>query len=1093
MSKFRLQLTVSIVWCALWLSPAHAQQETATIVGTVRDASGAVVPGATLIVTNIQTNITTRTQSGDDGGYVIPSLRPGEYSVSAESAGFQKTVRTGVTLQVAQVARIDMELQAGQLTEALEVVGQSPLLDTLTSSRGSVVDQKRIVELPLNGRDYNQLALLSPGVLPGTPRLASVNFKGVLNVNGNRTFNNVFLLDGVDNISYSNSFRGENVQLVQPSIEALQEFKIQTNAYSAEYGRSSGAVVNATIKSGTNSLRGSVYDFIRNDRLDANNFFSNALGAPKPKRERNQFGAAAGGPIVRNRTFWFADYEGLRDLEGVPRVRQVPTAAEKAGLFSSSVVDPFASGRPEFSRNAQGQWVIPRERWDPVGAAIVALIPDPNVAGSTIYASTPVTDTRQDQFDVRIDHQITNAATFFGRYSFVDTLTFRPAPLPGLAEGSFNDAFGDNDNRSQGLALGLTWMFSSNFVGDFRFGYARGDYYTYPPNFGVDGPAEIGLRNVPSDPSIMGGVPKVNIQGFDAVGRHTSTPQFQTPRSWNPRATFSLNRGAHFIKFGAEILLVDTRINDLNATIGRMNFENRFTNRAVGDLLLGLPSQLALTSYSVMDQGQNMQFYFVQDDYRLTDKLTANVGLRYEYATPPVEKDNQFANFDPETGTMVFASDGDVFERALIHPDRNNFAPRIGFAYAPWERWVVRGGYGIFYTHTVRQGREGLLGFNPPFLVDNLLQTSVTGAAAIASEAPFRLVNGYPSGLLDPGSLTPTIGRRAQDANQRSPYIQQYNIGVQYELMRDVVLDVAYVGNKGTKLNGFRNLNQRAVITNPNGSQSAGARPYPAFGDVQWMENRVNSSFKSLQVRLDKRFSDGLTATISYTLGEALSGAPDHISTSGGGAGIDTGVFREPQDSNNLRAEIGPTEFDVRHRFVASYVWELPFGHGRRYGANWNRAVDLAFGGWQVTGIHVLQSGLALTANLGGSTVLNLGGERRARPNLVGDPELPESQRTLNRWFNTDAFAAFSPSPQAFGNAGVGIMRGPGVANFDFSLAKNFPISDGRYVQFRTELFNAFNHPNFGPPNIARESTGFGQILSAGNARIIQFGLKFYF
>ena len=1093
MSKYRLQFAISLVWCVLGLPVVHAQQETATIAGTVRDTSGAVVPGATVIVTNVQTNISTRTLAGEDGGFVVPSLRPGEYSVSAESAGFQKTVRTGVTLQVAQVARIDIELTAGQLTESVEVVGQSPLLDTLTSSRGSVVDQKRIVELPLNGRDYNQLALLSPGVLPGTPRLASVNFKGVLNVNGNRTFNNVFLLDGVDNIWYSNSFRGENVQLVQPSIEALQEFKIQTNAYSAEYGRSSGAVVNATIKSGTNAIRGSVYEFLRNDRLDANNFFSNALGAPKPKRERNQFGGAAGGPIVRNRTFWFADYEGLRDQEGVPRVRQVPTAAEKAGLFSGAVVDPFAAGRPEFSRNANGQWVIPRDRWDPVGAAIVALTPDPNVAGSTIYASTPVTDTRQDQFDVRLDHQLSNAATIFGRYSFVDTLTFRPAPLPGLAEGSFNDAFGDNDNRSQGLALGLTWTLSSNLVGDFRFGYSRGDYYTYPPNFGVDGPAEIGLRNVPNDPSIMGGVPKVNISGFDAVGRHTSTPQFQTPRSWNPRATISLNRGAHFIKFGAEFLRVETRINDLNATIGRMNFESRFTNRAVGDLLLGLPSQLALTSYSVMDQGQNMQFYFVQDDYRLTDKLTANVGLRYEYATPPLEKNNQFANFDPETGTMVFASDGGIFERALIHPDRNNFAPRIGFAYAPWQRWVVRAGYGVFYTHTVRQGREGLLGFNPPYLVDNLLQTGVTGAAAVASAAPFRLVDGYPSGLLDPNSLAPTVGRRAQDPNQRTPYIQQYNIGVQYELMRDVVLDVAYVGNKGTKLNGFRNLNQRAVITNPDGTQSAGARPYPAFGDIQWMENRVNSTYDSLQVRLDKRFSDGLTATVSYTLGEALSGAPDHISTSGGGAGIDTGVFREPQDSNNLRAEIGPTEFDVRHRFVASYVWELPFGRNRRFGANWNRAVDLAFGGWQITGIHVLQSGLALTANLGGATVLNLGGERRARPNLVGNPELPESERTLNRWFNTDAFAAFSPAPQAFGNAGVGIMRGPGVANFDFSLSKNFTISGHRYVQFRTELFNAFNHPNFGPPNIARESSGFGQILSAGNARIIQFGLKFYF
>jgi carboxypeptidase family protein len=1091
MVRHSLRTLLVLLLCAL-PAAALAQQETATISGTITDATGASVPNAVVIVTNVQTGISVRTEATEAGTYVVPSLRPGDYSIAVESKGFQKTVRTGVTLQVAQVARIDVTLQTGALTESVEVVAATPLLDTLTSSRGSVIDQKKIVELPLNGRDYNQLALLSPGVLPGTPRLASVNFKGVLNVNGNRTFNNVFLLDGVDNISYSNSFRGENVQLVQPSIEALQEFKIQTNAYSAEFGRSSGAVVNATIKSGTNTVRGSVYEFVRNDSLDANNFFSNALGAPKPKRERNQFGGAAGGPLVKNRTFWFGDYEGLRDLEGVPRVRQVPTAAEKAGLFSAAVFDPFTAGRPEFSRNAQGQWVIPRERWDPVGAAIVGLIPDPNVANSTIFASTPVTDTRTDQFDVRVDHQISPNMTLFGRYSFVDTLTFRPAPLEGLAEGSFNDAFGSNDMRSQGLAIGLTWTVSPTLVGDIRFGYSAGDYYTTPPNYGVDGPAQIGLKNVPSDPAITGGVPKVNIQGFDAVGRHTSTPQFQTPRSWNPRATFSLNRGEHFIKFGGEFLHVQTRINDLNATIGRMNFENRFTNRAVGDLLLGLPSQLALTSYTVMDQGQDMQFYFVQDDYRVSPKLTANVGVRYEYATPPRERDNQFANFDPATGTMIFATDGDVFDRALIHPDRNNFAPRVGFAYTPMSRWVVRGGYGVFYTHTVRQGREGLLGFNPPYLVDNLLQTGVTGAAAIASAAPFRLVNGYPSGLLDPTTLAPTISRRAQDANQRTPYIQQYNIGVQYELRSDIVLDVAYVGNKGTKLNGFRNLNQRAVLTNPDGSQAAGNRPYPAFGDIQWMENRVSSTYKSLQLRLEKRFTNGLTGNVSYTLGEALSGAPDHISTSGGGAGIDTGVFREPQDGNNLRAEYGPTEFDIRHRFVASYIWELPFGRGRHWGNSWNRAMDLAFGGWQVTGIHVLQSGLALTATLSGANVVNLGGERRARPNLVGEPELSESQRTLARWFNTDAFAAFAV-PQAFGNAGVGIMRGPGVANFDFTFAKNFQVTDRRYFQFRTEIFNAFNHPNFGPPNIARDSSGFGQILSAAPARIIQFGVKFYF
>src|SRR5215813_1272648 len=634
--KTRASISIMLFGALLGLltlcSPfAFAQQETATITGEVRDANGSVVSKATITVTNVETNVSIKSETNDQGLYTVPSLKPGPYSITVEKAGFKKSVREGMTLQVNQTVRLDVNMQVGELTTAVEIVEAATLLESETSSRGSVIDQKKIVELPLNGRDYNQLALLSPGVLPGTPRLASVNFKGVLNVNGNRTFNNVFLLDGVDNISYSNSFRGENVQLVQPSIEALQEFKIQTNAYSAEFGRSSGAVVNATIKSGTNNIHGAVYEFLRNDVLDANNFFSNALGAPKPRRKRNQFGAAVGGPIVKNRTFWFADYEGLRDREGVPRVRQVPTAAEKAGLFSTAVVDPFAAGRPEFGKNAAGQWVIPQNRWDPVGAAIIKLIPDPNVPNSTIFASTPVTSTRQDQFDVRADHQFATNITFFGRYSFVDINTFRPAPLPGLAEGSFNDAFGANLNRSQGLAFGLTWTFSPSFVGDFRLGYARGNYFTQPPNFGVDGPAAIGLKNVPNDPSILGGVPKVNIQGFDAVGRHTSTPQFQTPRSWNPRASLSWNHGVHFIKFGGEFLHVQTKINDLNATIGRMNFDNRFTNRAVGDLLLGLPSQLALTSFTVMDQGQNMQFYFIQDDYKVTPKLTLNVGMRYEF------------------------------------------------------------------------------------------------------------------------------------------------------------------------------------------------------------------------------------------------------------------------------------------------------------------------------------------------------------------------------------------------------------------------------------------------------------------------------
>jgi len=1077
----------------LFVFTAYAQTSTATLTGIVRDQSGAVIPGVTVTVTDSGRGTSLSTISNESGSYVIPVLNPGTYSMGATLPGFKRFQNEGIVLQIAQVARVDIALEVGQVDQFVQVTAAPPLLETETSSRGSVIDRTKIVELPLNGRDYNQLAQLSPGVLPATPRLSSVNFKGAMNVNGNRVFSNVFLLDGVDNVSYSNSFRGENVQLVQPSVDALQEFKIQTNGYSAEYGRSSGAVINATLKSGSNRIRGTVYEFLRNNVLDANNYFLNAAGEPRPVRKRNQFGAAVGGPIVKNRTFWFADYEGLREREGVPRTRVVPTADEKAGRFDVAVFDPFMSGRPEFGRNAAGQWVIPENQWDPVGANIIRLLPNPNVPGTNRYVSSPITRTRSDQFDVKIDDHLSDSLQIFGRYSFVDTSLFRPGPLPDLAEGSNNDAFGASDNRSQGLAIGLTWTASPSLVGDFRFGWGSGNYFTTPPNFGIDGPGQVGLTNVPNDPSIVGGLPKMNLQGFDAIGRHTSTPQFQTPRSWNPRAAFSLHSRNHFIKFGAEYLRLSTEISDLNAVIGRMNFDNRFTGRAVGDLLLGLPTQLALTSLTVMDQSQWMTFFFIQDDYKITPKLTLNMGLRYEFATPPLEKENRFINFDPTTGTDIAAKDGSIYERALIHPDLNNFAPRFGFSYTPAPGWAIRGAYGVFYNHAVRQGREGLLGFNPPYLVDNLLQTSVSGSAAVASAAVFHLSDGYPQGLLDPNSLSPTVMRRAQDAFQRTPYVQQYNLSVQRELTHDLLLDVAYVGNRGVKLPGFRNLNSRAVIDNLNGTQSAGAKPYLTYGDIQWMENRVTSDYNSLQVSLEKRLSRGFSALVSYTWGKALSDAPDHISSTGGGVGIDTGVSKSPQNPDRLKAERGPAEFDVQHRLSVSYVYELPFGRGRTWGQNWSGVTEVILGGWQLTGIHALQTGLALTPTLSGSSVLNLGSERQARPNVIGDPVLPKSERTTNRWFNTDAFTAFTPAPQAFGSSGVGVVRGPGFINFDFNLAKSFALGESRSLQFRTEVFNAFNHANFNPPDIRRDATTFGQILSAQNGRIIQFGLKLNF
>jgi len=468
-----------------------------------------------------------------------------------------------------------------------------------------------------------------------------------------------------------------------------------------------------------------------------------------------------------------------------------------------------------------------------------------------------------------------------------------------------------------------------------------------------------------------------------------------------------------------------------------------------------------------------------------------NIGLRYEYATPVVEKDNQFSNFDPLTGTITVAKDDGLFERALVHPDRNNFAPRFGFAYSPSEKWVIRGAYGIFYSHTDRQGREGLLGFNPPFLVDNTI--SVSGSNQLASSAIFRLQDGYPGGLLDPNRLSPTIGRRAQDQNRRTPYVQQWNLGIQRELVKDLLLEVAYVGNKGTKLGGFRNVNQRAVVINPQtGAATAGARPFPLLGDIQFLENRVLSNYHSMQVRVEKRYAKGLTFLGSYTWGKALTLAPDHLSTSGVGPGFDVGTFKEPQNPADLRAERGLAEFDIKHRFVMSYVWEIPFGRHRQFGNGANKAIDLLLGNWNVTGIHTFQSGLGLTAVQTGGNVLDLGGERRGRPNLIGDPKGPE---TTEKWFNTAAFSQTDPTKgNVFGSSGIGVMRGPGLVNFDFTLAKNFNLTEARYLQFRTEFFNAFNHTNLGIPNLNVADNAFGTIrTTATPGRIVQFALKLYF
>jgi hypothetical protein len=1122
MARYRSSTALALL-LSIGVAALQAQFETATLTGTVTDPAGAVIPRASVRILSESTNAEIVTAADDEGRYFLGNLRPGAYRVTISAPGFKQSVTSDLELQVNQAARLDVELAVGSVSEQVQVTAEAAALETETSSRGAVIDRTKIVELPLNGRDYVQLALLSPGVLAPTPRLQSIGFRGAFNVNGNRAFQNAFQLDGVDNTSYSNSFRGMNTQIVQPSIEALQEFKIQTNAYSAEFGRSSGALVNAVIRSGSNQYHGSIYEFHRNDNLDANNFFSNRTGLSKPFRLRNQFGAAVGGRLVRDKTFFFADYEGLRDRAGTVRFSSVPLPIWQQGMFATPIWNPFSASdtgqdfripaTPDCNDGSGNCWRIPSSLIDPVGRRVLDVSPAPNTRSSTQdnnYVGVPIDRNRTDQFDVRLDQALTHSVNLFGRYSFVDTDYFRPAPRPGLSEGSFTDTFGTADLRSHAIAAGLTWVLSPTIVSDARFGFSKGNYFQLPVNFGSGCPSDlIGLQNAPTDPAICGGLPVFNFAGVIGrrIGRTTSQPQFQTPQSYNFREAISWNKGGHALRLGGELLFVETGIRDVSSLIGNFDFSGRFTGfngrweNSLADLLLGFPTRYQQDSNTVFNIYQRMYFLFVQDDWKVTRNLTLNLGVRYEFATPTRERDLQWANFDAATRQFVQAREGSLFDEALVHPDRNNVAPRAGFAWSVTPGTVIRGGYGVFYNHANRMGREGLLGFNPPFII--LADRNISGSGPLrATDAAFRLQDGVPPGFVDIGTVNlATVSRKAQDPLQRTTYVQQYNFGIQRELPGNVVADVSYVGNRGLKLAAFRNLNPNVYSFNAQGAPVVGVRELDAVGlrgDIQYLENLGISNYNSLQAKAERRFSRGLTLLASYTWGKSLTDSVDHLSTSGAGNGTDVGIFREPQNPKDRRAEYGPSEFDVTHRFVLSGVWQLPFGRSRQIGRDWSRAADLFLGGWELSPIFTSQTGLPLTINQ--PTVTNIGGERRSRPNRIGNGTLPSDQQTVDRWFDTTAFVALDPTPgrpgfvpnQIFGNSGVGIIRGPGFVNLDVNLAKDFRITERWSAQFRAEFFNALNRANFGVPGVTIGG-GFGQIVSANEARIIQFALKLRF
>ena len=1041
--------------------PVLAQTHRASVRGTIYDSNQAVVPGASITITNVDTRESRTTTSGDNGEYGVSSLLPGRYQFEIERAGFVKQSMS-IELLVNEIQRHDVTLNpAGPTSHA--PVAEEMILNKDSASLGTVIENRQITSLPLDGRNFYELSLLVPGAVPPAQGSAgSVRGDFAFSVNGAREDANNFLLDGVYNIDPKLNTFG-----VRPSVDAIREFEMLTSTYDASFGRNPGAQVNVVLNSGTNEFHGSLFEFHRNAALDARNFFAPA-NEPKPKYLRNQFGGAIGGPIIRDRTFFFADYEGTRSREGITRITNVPTAEERVGNFSNSF---FGVPTNPFTGMPFEGGVIPEFFQNSVGRAIAALYPLPNRnVPFQNFVSSPTLRDDNDSFDVRVDNHLTARTQLAFRYSFGDRDLFEPFTGPSF---SAVPGFGDFvKRRSQNAMVAFTWVATPNLVNETRGAFSRVASSVRQEGSVLN--SEVGLPTIsPRERDL--GLSFITITGFSPLGDEGNNPQKSVTNVYQFLNNASYVRGNHMFKFGADI-----RFSQQNAfrdveSRGRLQFSPffPFTGNALADMLLGFP---LLTSVARVDNPQQIRTesynFFINDSWRVTPRLTLTAGLRYEYNSPPVDAEDRATVFDLNTRQIVPVGTNGV-PRSGFDADKNNIAPRVGFAWSFREATVLRGGYGVYYDQSPLAPTESLY-FNSPFF-DNNIFFSLPGL-------PLTLNDPFPSFF--PFPLPDSALAIQRDL--RTGYMQHWNFNIEHEIGNTSVLEVAYVGSKGTKLLTARDINQPQPQVLPPGLPFV-PRPDPRFDDIDLLESRGNSTYNALQARFQQRLYHGLTSLVSYTWSKSIDDASNFFSSAG-----DPNF---PQNSYDVAAERGRSNFDVRHRLSLSYSYALPFGRGRTYLSRNEGWVSTVLSGWETHGIVTVQSGRPFTVALlpeidnsgTGRSILGFGANDR--PNVVGNPEI--SNRTPERWFNTAAFAF--PAPGTFGNAGRNILDGPGFQNVNASLTKNTNFTEGVILQFRAEVFNLFNPPNFNLPDTFLGSPTFGRISSARDPRHIQFGLKLLF
>lgn len=1094
-----LFLAICVAFC---LTSVHAQFETATVLGSVRDSNEAAVQNAAVTLKNLSTEITQTVTTDANGDYQFTNVKIGIYQVIVEANGFNRTVAENVNVTVNARQRVDLALQVASTTETVVITDAATPLQTDSSEIGQVVQRRQIVALPLNGRSYANLALLAPGVRESSTNssIGGGGREAAFNVNGLRATMNNFLLDGVDNNAYGTSNQSFSSQVVQVSPDAIAEFKVQTNTYSAEFGRSGGAVINASYRTGTNRFSGSVWEFHRNTVLNAVGFFK-PLGGTKPPLIRNQFGFALGGPIVRDRTFFFGDFEGFRQIQKNLVYSNIPTLAQRQGILGVTVRNPltgatYAAGTP-----------IPLT---PFAQKVLSELPAPNltgVAGSN-YQELVLNRNFSDKYNVRIDHKFNDRFNIFGRWSYRNVAAFEAPNIPGPS-GSNQNGFVDIKNAQ--LVFGGTYAFENASVLDIRFSRSAIDAGKRPPLTGGQSMFELyGISGLPSDPEVTGGLTTQTIGGLSQLGRQATNPQYQNPTNYNLRAGYTILRGRHSLKFGYEYLRVNTEVQDTNPLMGIDTYTGQYSRPTgaganniynLADFFFGLRSQYELANLTVAEMRQRFHFGYIQDDFKVNQKLTLNLGLRYEFGTPYYEKNNRLSNYDPVSNSILLASNGSLKNRALVDPDYNNFGPRLGFAYNIFPKTVLRGGYGIGYNYLNRLGSADVLGTNFPIIT----------RAAVAQTAPDPLLNplcagntyaancfrttqsGYPTSGL-PNNVTLYIPR-----DIKTPMIQNWQLSVQQEIFWNMVLDVAYVGNRADNLVLLADYNQARPLTLaefalPAAQQPSlqARRPIAGFGSISAVLPEGFSNYNALQIKLERRFAKGLYFLNSFTWSKAIDNASQVLEEPNGNTGT-------PQNVYDLASNKGIGAYDQPFNNTTSFVWELPVGRGRWLGGNMNKILDAFIGGWTLSGVNTMTSGQPITFRYGPSPVTNnlpsfLGGVA-LRPNVLCDPVNRGDRANPTRdYFIRSCLAAPHPT-SPFGSAGRNTARSDSYFNLDLAIQKEFrlPITEYTRIGFRAEFFNALNKTNFQAANSDINSAAFGTINSTFPARQIQLAVKVLF